>query len=384
VIIHASGARSWFALVAIMLAATVAAVAPSPTAATAPVDPVDQQTAPALGMQWPVPVARVTPGALSEPMVPSASSVPPPRREPDRQQLVVSAVGDTNLDPAYIPVFRQEGYEYAFAGLDNLFVDDDLSIVNLECAATTIGRPVSKAFTFNCDIGALDVMATAGVEVANLANNHSADWGRDGLLETRRNVLAAGVAPVGVGADAAQAHEPALFDINGWKVAVLGFGGVVPWADWLATDTTPGMADGDTIPTMVAAVERADEVADLVFVTIHWGVELDTTPRPDDVERARAMIDAGADAVFGHHPHRLQPLEFYLGKPIAWSLGNFVWPRLSDAGATTAVARVIVEADGTIDACLIPAFIERSGQPVLQGPHRNGCRPYRAAAPNAS
>ncbi len=334
-------------------------------------------------MQSPLPVPLEMLGSLSGPMVPAVTG-PPPRREPDRQRLVVSAAGDTNLDPAYIPVFHQEGYEYAFAGLDNLFVDDDLSIVNLECAATTVGRPVSKAFTFNCDIGALAVMAAAGVEVANLANNHSADWGRDGLLETRRNVLAAGLVPVGVGADAAQAHEPALFDINGWTVAVLGFGGVVPGADWLATDTTPGMADGDTIPTMVAAVKRADEMADLVFVTIHWGVELDTTPRPDDVERARAMIDAGADAVFGHHPHRLQPLEFYQGKPIAWSLGNFVWPRLSDAGATTAVARVIVEADGTIDACLIPAFIERSGQPVLQGSHRHGCRPYRAAAANAS
>ncbi len=381
---RATGARSWFALVVAILATTVAAVAPSPTAAEAPVDAVDHQAARVLEVRSPLPVPLEMLGSGSGPMVPSVRSVPPPRREPDRRRLVVSAVGDTNLDPAYIPVFGQEGYEYAFAGLDNLFVDDDLSIVNLECAATNAGRPVSKAFTFNCDIGALDVMAAAGVEVANLANNHSADWGRDGLLETRRNVLASGVAPVGVGADAAQAHEPALFDMNGWKVAVLGFGGVVPWADWLATDTTAGMADGDTIETMVAAVERANEVADLVFVTIHWGVELDTTPRPDDVERARAMIDAGADAVFGHHPHRLQPLEFYQGKPIAWSLGNFVWPRLSDAGATTAVARVIVEADGAIDACLIPAFIERSGQPVLQGSHRNGCRPYRAAAPSAS
>jgi poly-gamma-glutamate synthesis protein (capsule biosynthesis protein) len=104
-----------------------------------------------------------------------------------------------------------------------------------------------------------------------------------------------------------------------------------------------------------------------VFVAIHWGVELDTGPRPDDVERAEAMIDAGADGIFGHHAHRLQPLTFYEGKPIAWGLGNFVWPSFSGAGSTTAVARFVVEPDGSIDACLIPAFIESPGHPVLTG-----------------
>jgi poly-gamma-glutamate synthesis protein (capsule biosynthesis protein) len=80
------------------------------------------------------------------------------------------------------------------------------------------------------------------------------------------------------------------------------------------------------------------------------------------------MIGAGADMIFGHHPHRLGELEFIDGKPVFWTLGNFIWPRLSDAGATTAVARVVISPDGEIDACLIPAFIETSGQPVLQGP----------------
>lgn len=118
---------------------------------------------------------------------------------------------------------------------------------------------------------------------------------------------------------------------------------------------------------MVEAVEAADELADLVIVVIHWGVELDLEPRPEDIERAEAMIDAGADMIFGHHAHRLQPLEFIDGKPVAWSLGNFVWPNLSHAGSTTAVVRVVVSPGGSIDACLIPAFIESRGHPVLNG-----------------
>ncbi len=202
--------------------------------------------------------------------------------------------------------------------------------------------------------------------MANLANNHIRDFGETALVESRANVAAAGIAPVGIGENAAEAHTPALFEVNGWTVAVLGFGGVVPAASWLATEDRPGMADGDTIETMVAAVAAADEVADLVLVTIHWGSEGKTAPLSGDVARAQAMIDAGADAIFGHHPHRLQPLDTYAGRPIAWSLGNFVWPRLSTPSATTAVAQVIFEPDGTITSCLIPAFIESHGHPVLR------------------
>ncbi|MCP3975650.1 MAG: CapA family protein [bacterium] len=282
-------------------------------------------------------------------------------------------MGDTNLDPDYIGTFRREGYEHAFTGLQDVFLLDDVTVVNMECAASELGARLGKKFTFNCDLDALPVMRAAGVEVANLGNNHSADWGEEALVDTRANVAAAGILPVGAGANAAEAHEPAILEINGWTIAVLGFGGVVPWQDWIATDDSPGMADGDTIETMVAAVEAADALADLVFVSIHWGVELDTKPRQEDIERAHAMIDAGADGIFGHHPHRLQPLDFYEGKPIAWSLGNFVWPRLSTAGATTAVAQFIVEPDGSITACLVPTFIEESGHPVIQVDYAGLC-----------
>lgn len=127
------------------------------------------------------------------------------------------------------------------------------------------------------------------------------------------------------------------------------------------------MADGDDIEAMTTAVERAEAWADWVVVTVHWGVELDLAPRPDDIERAQAMIAAGADVIFGHHPHRLQPLEFIDGVPVAWSLGNFVWPNFSAAGSATAVARVEISPAGEVRSCLIPATIESPGHPVLTG-----------------
>ncbi len=288
---------------------------------------------------------------------------------PPRERLVVSATGDVNLDPSYIPSLAERGYTYPWEGLQDIFHHDDLSIVNLECAVSDLGSPEPKQFTFRCDTDALAPMRDAGVDVANLGNNHSGDYGPEALVDSLTQVEAAGIAPVGVGADAKEAHQPAVFEINGWTVAVLGFGGVVPAPVWIATDDRPGMADGDTIETMVAAVQAADEIADLVLVTIHWGVELDTTPRPEDRERAEAMIAAGADAIFGHHAHRLQPLEIVDGVPVAWGLGNFVWPTLSTAGSRTAVAQVVFEPDGEVRACFVPTFIEQPGQPVLQVEH---------------
>jgi poly-gamma-glutamate synthesis protein (capsule biosynthesis protein) len=304
----------------------------------------------------PVPGPTVTP-----------SPTPPASPTPERGRLVIHATGDVNLDPARIPTFRAHGYRYAWTGLRNIFRKDDLTIINLECAASNLGSPVPKEFNFRCDTEALPIARRFGVEVANQANNHAGDYGKEALLDSRRNIIRAGMAPVGTGRDARQANQAAILEIEGWTVAVLGFGGVVPEPGWIATADRAGMADGDDTASMVRAVKRAKRKADLVLVTVHWGVELDTRPRPDDERRARAMIDAGADAIFGHHSHRLNPVDRYKGKPIFWGLGNFVWPALSEAGATTGVARITVEPDGGIKAKLLPAHIEDHGHPVLRG-----------------
>jgi hypothetical protein len=190
---------------------------------------------------------------------------------PARQQVVIHGTGDVNLDPDYIPALRARGFQHAWSGLDGLFTADDLTVINLECPVSTGGAPVDKEFTFRCDPAALPAARAAGVDVANLANNHSRDYGPGALLDSITHTRAAGIEPVGVGVDAAAAATPAIVERGGWRIAVLGFGGVVPAADWLAGSTRPGMADGDDIPSMAAAVRAAAARADLVFVTIHWG-----------------------------------------------------------------------------------------------------------------
>jgi poly-gamma-glutamate synthesis protein (capsule biosynthesis protein) len=302
---------------------------------------------------------------------PSASGAkrtasPSPTAEP-RGSLVLHGAGDVSLDPGYISTYASQGYAYAWSGLNGLFRHDDLTVVNLECAVSNLGAAVPKEFNFRGDPRALPAMADAGVEVANLGNNHSYDFGPDALVDTVKNVRRAGIAPVGAGATSDEALAPAMFDLEGWRVAVLGFDQVVdPFPEAVATGSKPGTAAGHDTDLMIEAVRAAADGADIVVVDIHWGVELDTQPRADQVALGHRLIDAGADVIFGGHSHRLQPMETYHGRPIFYSLGNFVWPNLSVAGSTTAVAEVTVTPQGRFRGHLLPAFITAPGHPVLR------------------
>ena len=230
---------------------------------------------------------------------------------PPRGRLVVSATGDVNLDPTYIPALAAEGFrlplERAAADLRGRRPHDRQPRVRR--LRTSGRRPSRSSSRSGVDTDALPFMRAAGVEVANLGNNHSGDYGTDALLDSREQLEAAG------SLRSASATTPSRLTSRPSSRSTAGRSPCSASAasfrrpTWIATDDRPGMADGDTIETMVAAVAAADEIADLVIVAIHWGVELDTQPRQEDRERAEAMIAAGADAIFGHHAHRLQPLE---------------------------------------------------------------------------
>ena len=299
--------------------------------------------------------SRSTPGRPASPS-PSATA---------RGPLLIHGAGDVNVDPTYVTTYASQGYGYAWSGLGGLFRDDDLTVVNLECAVSTLGTAVPKEFNFRGDPAALPAMRRGGVDVANMGNNHSYDFGPDALVDTRANLLEAGIAPVGAGKDETEALSPAILHRNGWTIAVLGLDEVVDPPEAVAGPHSPGTAAGHDFSAMVGAVETAAKESDLVVVDIHWGVELDTQPRSYQVEEGHELIDAGADVIFGGHSHRLQPLEMYRGRPIFYSLGNFVWPNFSVDGSRTAVAEVRVATDGKIRARTLPASIVAPGHPVL-------------------
>jgi poly-gamma-glutamate capsule biosynthesis protein CapA/YwtB (metallophosphatase superfamily) len=282
-----------------------------------------------------------------------------------RGALVIHGTGDVSLDRRQIPSFRTHGYGWAWSGLGGLFSRDDLTMVNLECPATDIVDPEPKAFTFRCDPQALPAARRAGVDVVSQANNHAYDQGPAGLVDSLDAIRAAGLTSVGAGANESEALRAARFESHGWTVAVVGIDQVLDPIDQVAGSNKPGTAGGHDFRLALRAVRDAAASSDLVFVMIHWGVELEARPRPYQVRQAHRMIDAGADVIFGSHPHRLQPMETYRNRPIFYSLGNFVWPRLTPMTSVTAVAEVIATRDGAIRGRLLPVEIVSSGHPVI-------------------
>ncbi len=285
-----------------------------------------------------------------------------------RGTLVIHGTGDVSLDPSQIPAFRTLGYGWAWSGLGGLFRRDDLTVVNLECPATDVVDPVLKAFTFRCDPQALPAARRAGVDVASQANNHAYDDGPAGLVDSLSAIRAAGIAAVGAGNDQRDALHASSFQTEGWTVGVLGIDEVIDPVEEVAGPDTPGTAAGHDFALALQAVRDAAASSDLVVVMMHWGVELDARPRAYQVQQAHRMIDAGADVIFGSHPHALQPMETYRGRPIFYSLGNLVWPRVTSTTSATAVAEVVVAPDGSISGRLIPAEIVSDGHPVLITP----------------
>lgn len=208
-----------------------------------------------------------------------------------------------------------------FAGL---LARADYRIGNLECAVARGGAAdPEKIYSFRADPAALRVLQ-GRFDAVSVANNHAGDFGRAAFVETLDHVAAAGLAAFGGGRNLAEAHRPLWIARKGLKIAVLGYNEFLPrrfeaGPDW------PGLAwsEDDLVVDAIRAARAAG--ADLVIPFMHWGWEFE--PRAGERQRrlARRMIDAGADAVVGGHPHVVQDVETYRGKPVIYSLGNFVF-----------------------------------------------------------
>lgn len=326
---------------------------PSPSTEPTPTPTVEPSPSPS-----PPPEASASPEPTASPSV-DASATPSPSGA--REKIVIQGGGDVSLDPAFLPVLRSKGFAWAWSGLGSVFRDDDLSIVNLECPATTVEAPAARTPVFRCSPEALSTTRAAGIDVANQANEHVFDQGTEGFLDSLRRLRAAGIAPVGAGSNSSSAITPAVFERGGWKIAVVGIGQVTTQA---ATSSSPGTAGLD-FASALAGIRAAAQTADIVVVTVHWGSDGDTQPRSLQVEQAKQMVAAGADVIFGHHSHRLQPLRIVDGTPVFFSLGNLVWAAFSDGSTTTGIGRVAISAEGKIEASIVPVRIASSAHPVL-------------------
>jgi hypothetical protein len=244
------------------------------------------------------------------------------------------------------------------------FAAADVRVANLECVIARGGTAeAGKPFTFRAHPRTVAVLKRH-LDAVSVANNHSGDFGPDAFAEMLGLLDRAGIGVFGGGRNLAEAHAPLIVERKGLRIALLGYNEFFPRSFEADTDR-PGVAwSEDEQVLQDIADARSVHRADLVIPFMHWGIEHE--PLADARQRtlARRMIDAGADAVIGSHPHVTQDTEIYRGKPIVYSLGNFVFDGFSDEDNNTGwLLRLELDTDGVRNWNTVIARIDRQGIP---------------------
>ena len=233
--------------------------------------------------------------------------------EPVSESITLTFTGDCTFgrdqsfdyDTSFDAFYEENGYEYFFANVKNIFEQDDLTVVNFEGTLTDVdsSERLDKQYAFKADPSYVKILSTSGVDAANMANNHSEDYGEQSYTDTLQYLSEAGITTFGY-------SDSKVVDVKGVKVGLVGILELFEEKD-----------------CQYKMIEQIDAVkaqgAQVVVVTMHWGEEAQYYYDQDQYDLGRIAIDHGADLVIGHHPHRVQAIETYKGKNIVYSLGNF-------------------------------------------------------------
>jgi poly-gamma-glutamate synthesis protein (capsule biosynthesis protein) len=277
--------------------------------------------------------------------------------------IVLAFAGDVNFNEESKPVLRYDSKNKGIlgglsSGLVKEMKDADLMMLNNEFPYSTRGtKTPDKSYTFRANPDRVEILKEMGVDIVSLANNHSLDYGQDALLDTFTTLDNAGIDYVGAGKNVDRAIAPVYYTVGNKKIAYLAASRVIFAMDWYATDTRPGMIGTYEPAQFLEAIKEAAKNSDYVVVYVHWGVEKENFAEDYQRSLAKKYIDAGADVVVGSHPHVMQNIEFYKGKPIAYSLGNF-W--FNSNTQYSGLLKVYLNSDGSMRTQLLPVMAENT------------------------
>ncbi|HEU5349205.1 MAG TPA: CapA family protein [Ktedonobacterales bacterium] len=240
-------------------------------------------------------------------------------------------VGDVMLGRLVNEALRNAPAMYPWGDTLALFQAADLRCCNLECALSDRGTPwtaTPKAFHFRSDARNSAVLRAAHIDIVSLANNHALDYGMEALADTITLLDAAAIRHAGAGSTLEEAAQLATAETFVGKIGLLAFSDNEPV--WEARSGEPGIL---YVPVDLAdirathlfeRVRQARAMVDFLIVSAHWGSNWGYIPPPEHVRFGRALIDAGADTVFGHSSHVCRGVEIYRGRPILYGAGNFI------------------------------------------------------------
>lgn len=245
-------------------------------------------------------------------------------------------------------------WDWFLSGVKSIFEADDFTVVNLENVLSDKKlSPVKKnhdpAYWYIAPTENTNILTAGSVEIANLANNHTGDYGKTGAADTIAAVESAGLLY-------GNNDRTVYVEKDGFKIAFI-FHGL--WSEWQTSQIIP-------------RIEEASKQSDFQVVYYHGGKERIHTPETWKVRASHKLVDAGADLVIGNHPHVLQPMEEYNGVPIIYSMGNFCY-----GGSSTCENRTIIY-KYRLTLGEDNAVVEKGGEVIpcyVYGAKRNNYRP---------
>ena len=275
------------------------------------------------------------------------------------EQVTLSFVGDILLDSKFGQALTRGEDRFAQTAA---LLDADLSVGNLECPVATSGAAVDKIYTFRAQPSTLPRLREY-FDAVSVANNHSGDYGTVAFAETLTRLRATGLPYFGGGRDSSEAHAPLLLKKRGLTIALLGYDEFHP-RSFEATPERAGVAWAEEEQIVLDITRARAAGAQVVLPFLHWGWENEFAPSERQRELARALIDAGASAVIGAHPHVTQGAEMYRGKPIVYSLGNFAFDLLDrPENAIGWQLRLVVDRRGVVSFSTTAVRLDAEGTP---------------------
>lgn len=280
----------------------------------------------------------------------------------DSSQVVMDFTGDINLSEGWSTTkymdLRVNGIEDCMS--EALLAEmraADILMINNEYTYSTRGTPLEgKAYTFRAEPGRVEVLKTLGTDIVSVANNHVYDYGAEALVDTLETLENAEIPYVGAGRNIEDAKKPVSFIANGRKITIVSATQIERSTNYTkeATEDSPGVLKTLNPDKFISVIESVRKNSDYVIVFVHWGTEGTNNYGSDQVTLGQQFIDAGADVIIGGHTHCLQGFEYYKGKPIIYSLGNF-W--FNDKKLDTGLSQVVIHTDtNEIDFRFLPCI----------------------------
>lgn len=275
--------------------------------------------------------------------------------------VTLSFTGDIYLSDTLYNNYTKSGLT-GFLGrsLVDRFKNADLMICDHEYAATNLpdeNKADYQLYTFKAPTEREKIWSELGVDIVTLANNHTLDYGEQGLLDTFDALSANGISYIGAGKNLDEAKSAEIREINGKKIAVLAASRFVPNTGWYAGENKIGLMTSyvgtDRFQMLKDEISRLknEEGCDTVIVFVHFGTEKTNQINDNQPVIAHGYVDSGADAVIACHAHTLQGIEIYNNAPIFYNLGNFLFGSYS---VDTAVANLTINEDNSVSANVTP------------------------------